>query len=84
MPSYRTCRPIVALVFQAAFFALIHAGGTVAEEHWNPVLIFANVLALNMPIALTLGFMAMRSRSLLLPSAVHVSLDTMGRLVGAM
>ena len=71
-----------ALVLQALIFALLHAGGTIPEEHGNPARIIANVVGLNFPMGLALGFMAIRSRSLLLPTLVHISLDTMKDLLG--
>jgi membrane protease YdiL (CAAX protease family) len=70
-----------ALVAQAFLFALPHLGDTIPEEHFNMLLAFANVVGLNAPIGLALGFMALRSRSLVMPTIVHVSLDTMSRLV---
>ena len=70
-----------ALVAQALLFALPHLGDTIPEEHFNGLLAIANVVGLNAPIGLALGFMALRSRSLVLPTVVHVSLDTMARLV---
>jgi len=33
------------------------------------------------PMGIALGVMAVRSRSLLMPTLVHISLDTMARLV---
>ncbi|HTD34907.1 MAG TPA: CPBP family intramembrane glutamic endopeptidase [Candidatus Elarobacter sp.] len=70
-----------ALVAQAFLFALPHLGDTLVEEHFNLLLAIANVVGLNAPIGLALGFMALRSRSLVMPTIVHVSLDTMARLV---
>lgn len=70
-----------AIVLQAVLWALPHAGGTVVEEHGNPVLILLNVLVLNVPMGIALGIMAARSRSLAMPTLVHISLDTMARLV---
>lgn len=71
-----------AMVTQGLIFALLHFGGTVADEHGNAVLAIANVIGMNFPMGVALGVMALRSGSLLLPSAVHVSLDTMKDLVG--
>jgi len=70
-----------AIILQAILWALPHAGGTVVEEHFNPLLIVLNVLVLNVPMGIALGVMAVRSRSLLMPTLVHISLDTMARLV---
>jgi membrane protease YdiL (CAAX protease family) len=72
-------RADVALVAQALIFAVLHFG--IGDEHGNPILIIANVIALNFPMGLVLGFMALRTRSLLMPSVVHVSLDAMKDLV---
>jgi membrane protease YdiL (CAAX protease family) len=70
-----------ALFGQAMIFALMHFGGTIGEEHGNVPLIVANVVAENFPIAIMLGVMALRARSLVLPTVVHISLDTMKDLV---
>jgi membrane protease YdiL (CAAX protease family) len=70
-----------ALLFQALIFALMHVGGTIREEHGSIPLIIANVIAENLPVAISLGIMALRSRSLVLPAVVHISLDTMKDLV---
>jgi len=69
-------------VIQALLFALFHAGGTVVEERGNPSLIVANIVALNFPMRMTLGVLALRSRSLLLPTTVHVSLHIMKDALG--
>ena len=70
-----------AMFAQAMIFALMHFGGTIGEEHGNVLLIVANVVAENFPIGITLGVMALRARSLVLPAVVHISLDTMKDLV---
>jgi membrane protease YdiL (CAAX protease family) len=70
-----------ALFGQAMIFALMHFGGTIGEEHGNVPLIVANVVAENFPIAIVLGVMALRTRSLVLPTVVHIPLDTMKDLV---
>jgi membrane protease YdiL (CAAX protease family) len=70
-----------ALVAQAFLFALPHIGDTIPEEHFNGLLVVANIVGLNAPIGLALGFIALRSRSLVMPTIVHISLDTMARLV---
>jgi membrane protease YdiL (CAAX protease family) len=70
-----------ALVAQAFLFALPHIGSTIPEEHFNGLLAAANIVGLNAPIGLALGFLALRSRSLVMPTIVHISLDTMTRLV---
>jgi membrane protease YdiL (CAAX protease family) len=74
-------RADVALVAQALIFALLHFG--IGDEHGNTLFIVANVVALNFPMGLVLGFMALRTRSLLMPSIVHMSLDAMKDLVMA-
>ncbi|MDB4875625.1 MAG: hypothetical protein JWM41_2071 [Gemmatimonadetes bacterium] len=71
-----------ALVIQAILFAVPHIGSTIHEYH-SVAMALANVVALNAPIAMALGIMALRSRSLVLPTVVHISLDTMAALVGA-
>ena len=70
-----------ALIGQAIVFALLHTGSTIAEEHYHWVLIFANVIALNGPLAIALGVMALRGRSLVLPTIVHISIDTMAHVL---
>jgi membrane protease YdiL (CAAX protease family) len=70
-----------ALMAQGLVFALVHAGGTFGEEHGNPLRTIANVVALNFPMGVALGAMAVRSRSLVMPVVVHVSLDTMKDLL---
>jgi membrane protease YdiL (CAAX protease family) len=72
-------RADVALVAQALIFAVLHFG--IGDEHGNPALIVANVIALNFPTGLVLGFMALRTRSLVMPSVVHMSLDAMKDMV---
>ena len=59
----------------------MHYGGTIHEEHGSIPLIIANVIAENVPIAIALGIMALRSRSLVLPTVVHISLDPIKDLV---
>jgi membrane protease YdiL (CAAX protease family) len=71
-----------ALVLQGLVFALIHYGSTIHDEHGNVIRILAYVIALNFPMGLALGFMALRSRSLVMPTIVHISLDTMKDLLG--
>jgi membrane protease YdiL (CAAX protease family) len=65
-----------ALFGQAVLFALYHFGAT-PEEHGNVLMIVANVVSENLPVAIALGLIALRTRSLLLPTVLHVSLDTM-------
>ena len=71
-----------SLVTQAMLFALIHFGGSLSDDP-SRLVVLALSIALNAPMGLTLGIMALRSRSVALPTFVHVSLDTMGSLLGA-
>jgi membrane protease YdiL (CAAX protease family) len=70
-----------ALFGQAVLFALYHYGAT-PEEHGNVVMTVANVISENLPIALALGLIALRTRSLLLPTVLHTSIDTMFSALG--
>lgn len=71
-----------ALVVQAMLFAALHFGGSMADDS-SRLVVLAMAIGLNAPAGLALGVLALRSRSLALPSIVHISLDTMGSLVGA-
>jgi membrane protease YdiL (CAAX protease family) len=68
-----------ALVVQACIFAAAHFGSTLPEAsiHGNPLLALANNVALNAPMGLALGFMALRGRSLVQGTIIHMFLDTM-------
>lgn len=71
-----------ALFAQAMIFSLLHFGVTLGpEEHGNVIMAIANVISENTPMAIVMGLMALRTRSLLLPALVHTSLDTMKDLV---
>jgi len=52
-------------------------GGAVPEERGDPVLAAAAAVALNFPMGMALGVVAVRTGSLALPVAVHVSLHLM-------
>lgn len=68
-----------ALVVQALIFAAGHFGSTLPETavHGNYLLALANNIALNAPMGFALGVMALRGRSLLQGTIVHMFLDTM-------
>jgi membrane protease YdiL (CAAX protease family) len=61
-----------ALLGQALAFALLHFHPAGAEERAAPWRSIAEDLALNLPVGLAFGFLAVRSRSLLLPTALHM------------
>jgi len=64
-----------ALVVQAMIFAFLHFGSSLHDER-TMVGVVANVIALNAPMGYFLGLMAVRTRSLFLPAAVHLIFDT--------
>lgn len=64
-----------ALIIQAVVFALLHFGGSLHDEP-GLIVVLANVIALNLPMGYSLGRAALRTRSLFLPTVVHVALDT--------
>ncbi len=68
-----------AMVLQAGFFSVYHFGSTMPEPHvhLNVLYALANNLALNAPLGIALGFMAVRGRSLLQGTIVHMFLDTL-------
>ncbi|MHB8147265.1 MAG: CPBP family glutamic-type intramembrane protease [Vulcanimicrobiaceae bacterium] len=45
-------------------------------------MILANVISENFPMGVVMGLIALRTRSIALPSILHISFDTMGDLVG--
>jgi membrane protease YdiL (CAAX protease family) len=61
-----------ALLVQAVLFALMHFQPTGAEEQAAPLRSLAEDVALNMPLGLAFGYLALRSRSLALPTLLHV------------
>ncbi len=61
-----------ALFIQAVVFALLHFHPNGSEELADPVGSLAGDIALNMPVALAFGYLALRSRSLTLPTLLHL------------
>jgi membrane protease YdiL (CAAX protease family) len=57
---------------QAIAFALLHFHPAGAAEQVSPWRSLAEDLALNMPVALAFGFLALRGRSLALPTLLHM------------
>jgi membrane protease YdiL (CAAX protease family) len=70
-----------ALFGQAMLFSLYHYGAT-PEEHGNILMTLANVVSENALLALVFGLIALRTRSLLLPTIIHTSIDTMIHCLG--
>lgn len=66
-----------AVVIQGLLFGLVHVGGAIPEEGGDAVLAVAAAVALNFPMGTALGFVAVRTGSLALPVAIHVSLHLM-------
>ena len=64
-----------ALVVTAILVALLHSADAVHDEP-GMLGVLANGLALNVPMNYFLGRAALRTRSLFLPTAVHLALDT--------
>lgn len=64
-----------ALLLQALVFAALHIGVSLHDEPNLPA-ILANVVALNGPMGYALGLMTLRTRSLVLPAALHTAFDT--------
>jgi membrane protease YdiL (CAAX protease family) len=60
-----------ALLVQALIFALMHFHPTGLDEQARPLRGVAEDVAFNMPIGLAFGFLAVRSRSLALPTLLH-------------
>jgi membrane protease YdiL (CAAX protease family) len=78
LPTLRASAPTAwAVVAQGLLFGLVHLGGAVPEESGDPVLAAAAAVALNFPMGVALGVVAVRTGSLALPVAVHVSLHLM-------
>jgi len=71
-----------ALFAQAVVFSLLHYGAVSRQEHGNAIMIVANVIAENFPMAFALGLVALRTRSLALPTVLRISFDMMGNFVG--
>jgi membrane protease YdiL (CAAX protease family) len=60
-----------ALLVQALIFALMHFHPTGLDEQARPLRSAAEDIALNMPIGLAFGFLAVRSQSIALPTLLH-------------
>lgn len=71
-----------ALFVQAVVFSMLHYGGASRQEHGNAMMIVASVIAENFPVAFVLGLVALRTRSLALPAALHISFDMVGNFAG--
>lgn len=72
-----------AFLVQAVLFSLVHVGITIPGEHGSGLLTVANVLALNLPIAVLFGLMALRSRSIAMGATIHFAMDAMSHLLNA-
>ena len=70
-----------ALFAQAMVFSLLHYAAT-SEEHGNVIMTLANIISENSVMAIVMGLIALRTRSLALPAILHTSFDTMQRLIG--
>jgi membrane protease YdiL (CAAX protease family) len=68
-----------AMLVQAVLFSLAHYFVTFDEERGRALLIVANVVAENLPIALLFGLMALRSRSIGMSTIIHFALDATGK-----
>lgn len=64
-----------ALLAQALAFALFHLATSLHDEP-TALGIVANIIALNVPMGVVFGMLALRTRSLALPAALHTVLDT--------
>lgn len=70
-----------AIVLQGLMFGLIHFGGAIPEEGGDYLRAAAAAVALNFPMGVALGVVAIRTGSLALPIGIHVSLHVMKHLV---
>jgi membrane protease YdiL (CAAX protease family) len=61
-----------AIVMQAFVFSLLHFHPNGAEERADVLSSMAGDIVLNLPVALAFGYLALRSRSLALPTALHL------------
>jgi membrane protease YdiL (CAAX protease family) len=61
-----------ALLIQALLFALMHFQINGSEEETDPLRSLAEDIALNLPLGLAFGYLALRSRSLVLPTLLHM------------
>ncbi len=64
-----------AVLAQALLFALFHLASSMHDEP-TTLGILANIIALNMPMGIVFGMMALRTRSIALPAVLHTVLDT--------
>ncbi len=62
-----------AVVAQGLLFGLIHVGGAIGEEKGDAALAVAGSVALNFPMGVALGVIAVRTGSLALPTAIHIA-----------
>jgi membrane protease YdiL (CAAX protease family) len=65
------------VVVQGLLFGLLHLGGAIPEAGGDPVQAVSAAVALNFPMGMALGLVAVRTGSLMLPTAIHVSLHIM-------
>lgn len=70
-----------ALFTQALLFALLHLASSLHDEP-TALGIVANVIALNLPMGIVMGLMALRTRSIALPAVLHTVLDTQRNVFG--
>lgn len=61
------------VAIQGLLFGLVHVGGAIPEEHGDAVTAAAAAVALNAPMGVALGVIAVRTGSLALPTAIHVA-----------
>jgi membrane protease YdiL (CAAX protease family) len=61
-----------AVVLQAVVFSLLHFHPNGAEERADVLGSLSGDIALNLPVALAFGYLALRGRSLALPTALHL------------
>lgn len=80
-PLRRTLSTSWAVLIQGLIFGLIHFGGAIGEEGGDYLRAAAAAVALNFPMGAALGIVALRTGSLALPIAIHVSLHLMKDLV---
>ncbi len=62
-----------AVVIQGLLFGLVHVGGAIPEEGGDPLTAAAASVALNTPMGVALGVIAVRTGSLALPTGIHVA-----------
>lgn len=82
LPALRAVLPLSwAVLIQGLLFGLFHLGGGISEEGGNYLLAMTGSVALDFPIGVALGIVAVRTGSLVLPIAIHVSLHVMQDLL---